>query len=378
MRTVEKPAQNDQRGLKRDRLDDFHKTLDEHRGESHLVVLQNYPDSDAIAAAFAHQSICDNFEIAVEIVHSGTISHQQNVALVKLLNIELHPFQLDFSLEGFSGAVFVDNQGTTSGEIVDALEAARIPVLMIIDHHELQERLEPQYSDIRRTAGATATIYTDYIQSGELLDLDSARREHVLVATALFHGIMTDTGNFLRAGEDDLKAAAFLTNFHDTELLGQIMSQRRTKQTMEIIQRAVGERTIVENYSIVGIGYLRAGDRDAIPQAADFLLTEEYIHTAIVYGIVIEDDEETLVGFLRTSKFTINPDEFIKEVFGRDASEEYFGGWKISGGGFEIPIGFLSGDGNGEFREMKREVFNRKLMNMLFLKIGVEPETDED
>lgn len=27
---------------------------------------------------------------------------------------------------------------------------------------------------------------------------------------------------------------------------------------------------------------------------------------------------------------------------------------------------------------MKWEVFNRKIMNMLFFKIGVEPETDED
>ncbi len=58
--------------------------------------------------------------------------------------------------------------------------------------------------------------------------------------------------------------------------------------------------------------------------------------------------------------------------------ENIFEDGKISAGGFEIPIGFLSGDGNEEFREMKWEVFNRKIMNMLFLKIGVEPETDEN
>lgn len=374
---MEKPAQNDQQGSKQDRLEAFRKILDKHRGESHLVVLQNYPDPDAIAAAFAHSLICENFEIEIDIIHSGTISHQQNIALVKLLEIELHPYQQGFALEKYSGAVLVDNQGTTSGEIVEALESAGIPVLIIVDHHELQERLEPVYSDIRRATGATATIYTEYIQSGELLKLDKAKREHALVATALFHGIMTDTGNFLQAGEEDLKAAAFLANFHDAELLGQIMSQRRSKRTMEIVHRAVGGRTIVDNYSIVGIGYLRAGDRDAIPQAADFLLTEEYIHTAIVYGIVVEDEEETLIGSLRTSKFTIDPDEFIKDVFGRDASGDYFGGGKISAGGFEIPIGFLSGDGGEEFREMKWEVYDRKIKNKLFLKIGVEPETDE-
>ena len=41
-----------------------------------------------------------------------------------------------------------------------------------------------------------------------------------------------------------------------------------------------------ESFSIAGVGYLRAEDRDGIPQAADFLVTEENIHTAVVYGIV--------------------------------------------------------------------------------------------
>lgn len=35
------------------------------------------------------------------------------------MNSDLHPFQLDFSPEVYSRAVFVDNQETTSGEIVD-------------------------------------------------------------------------------------------------------------------------------------------------------------------------------------------------------------------------------------------------------------------
>jgi nanoRNase/pAp phosphatase (c-di-AMP/oligoRNAs hydrolase) len=108
------------------------------------------------------------------------------------------------------------------------------------------------------------------------------------------HGILTDTAEFIRAGVEDFQAAAFLSQFRDADLLSQIMSQARSKQTMEIIRRALAHRTIVENYSIAGIGYLRAEDRDAIPQAADFLLTEENVHTAIVYGIVIAEGDELL------------------------------------------------------------------------------------
>jgi nanoRNase/pAp phosphatase (c-di-AMP/oligoRNAs hydrolase) len=146
---------------------------------------------------------------------------------------------------------------------------------------------------------------------------------------------------------------------------------------MEIIGRALDERVIVENYSIVGIGYLRAEDRDTIPQVADFLLTEEYIHTAIVYGIVLEDGRETLIGSLRTSKATIDPDDFIKDVFGKDASGHYFGGGKMTAGGFEIPIGFLSGeDGGDEYLELKWRVYNKQIKAKIYKKIGVEQESD--
>src|SRR5438309_9975977 len=102
------------------------------------------------------------------------------------------------------------------------------------------------------------------------------------------------------------------------------MSQARSKPVMTIIQPALGGRASAEGYSIAGVGFLRSEDRDAIPQVADFLLTEENIHPAIVYGIVrTGDEEEKLIGSLRTLKFTLDPDEFLKEVFGKDGSGRY-------------------------------------------------------
>jgi nanoRNase/pAp phosphatase (c-di-AMP/oligoRNAs hydrolase) len=144
---------------------------------------------------------------------------------------------------------------------------------------------------------------------------------------------------------------------------------------MEIIRQALGNRITVENYSIAGIGYLRAEDRDAIPQAADFLLTEENVHTAIVYGIITTDDprEENLVGSLRTSKITLDPDDFIKDVFGKNQAGRYFGGGKELAGGFEIPIGFLAGDIGEEFMSLKWDVFDGQVKQKIFAKIGVSP-----
>jgi nanoRNase/pAp phosphatase (c-di-AMP/oligoRNAs hydrolase) len=131
-----------------------------------------------------------------------------------------------------------------------------------------------------------------------------------------------------------------------------------------------------ESFSIAGIGYLRAEDRDAIPQAADFLLTEENVHTAIVYGIVTRDDrQEVLVGSMRTSRITVDPDEFIKEALGQDALGEYFGGGRPTAGGFEIPIGFLSGGREDAYLDQKWRVYDEQIKRKVFDKIGVKQES---
>lgn len=348
-------------------------TLDAHRGEHHVIVLQDFPDPDAISSAYAHKLISAKFEIDVDIIYTGRISHQQNLALVRLLGIELTHFDEDLDLSGYNGSVFVDGQGTTSEEIVQALEAAGAPPLIIVDHHEKQDRLEPEFSDIRRT-GATATIYTEYLMQG-LLELNKSRREHSLAATALIHGIMTDTNGFIQAGPEDFQAVAFLSQYRDADVLTQIVTQSRSKQVMEIIRQALGGRIIVESFSIAGIGYVRSEDRDAIPQAADFLLTEENVHTAIVYGILTGDDQrELLIGSLRTSKLTLDPDGFLKEVFGKDELDHYFGGGKMLAGGFGIPVGFLSGGNVEDYRDLKWQVYDQQVKQKIFAKIGIEPD----
>lgn len=354
----------------------FIEILENHRNEKHVIVLHTFPDPDAIASAYTHRLISAEYGIDVTILYAGKISHRQNVALVKLLGIELILFDENIDLSQFQGAAFIDNQGTTVEDIIAGLEAAHVPILMVIDHHELQERLKAEYIDIQRV-GATATIYTQYIEQG-ILDLDKSRKDHVNAATALMHGLLTDTRGFITAGPEDFKAAAFLSQYRDPDLLAYIMSQSRSKQVMEIIRRALGDRVIVENYSIAGIGYLRAEDRDAVPLAAEFLISEENIHTAIVYGIMRDNgSEEALIGSMRTTKITLDPDEFIKEVFGKSAEGRYYGGGKTTAGGFYIPIGFLIGDHSEKFEEIKWQVYDAQVKYKLFTKIGVERQVLE-
>ena len=347
--------------------------LEEHRGERHVIVLHNFPDPDSISCAFAHQLISKNFGIETDLIHTGAISHQQNLALVKLLNINLLEYEPAIDLGQYQAAVFLDHQGATVEEIVSALENAGVPTLLVVDHHKPHDRLAPAFSEILET-GATATIYACYLETG-LIELDKANKDHVLMSTALLHGILTDTNGFVQADAQDFHAAAFLSQYRDADVLSQIMSQERTKHVMDVIHSALENREIVENFSVAGIGYVRVEDRDVIPQAADFLLTEENVHTAIVYGIVKDDEhEETLVGSLRTSKFILDPDKFIKDAFGKSVDGLYFGGGRQLAGGFAIPVGFLSNGSNEDYQKLKWKTYDTQIKHKIYTKIGVNLE----
>lgn len=343
--------------------------LQRHRGEKHIIVLQNYPDPDAIACAWAHRRISMRFDIDCTMVYAGQISHQQNLAMVNLLQVPLVRHSETVDLRQFQGSIFVDNQGTTSS-LTPMLAALNIPPLVVVDHHELQEMEPPEFLDVRRV-GACATIYTDYIRRG-LLELDRERAEHMRLATALMHALQTETNGFINAHQSEFEAAAFLGNYYDHDTLADIMSQSRSRVVMEIIRRALENRAIRDNYALSGIGYLRAEDRDAIPQAADFLLSEENVHTAIVYGLVADSEgNESIVGSLRTYKATIDPDELLKSAFGRGQQGQFFGGGKRAAGGFEIPVGFLSGSRDDHYNQLKWQVFDAQIRQRFFERLGL-------
>ncbi|MEJ2550729.1 MAG: bifunctional oligoribonuclease/PAP phosphatase NrnA [Anaerolineales bacterium] len=352
----------------------FMDELERHRGERHVIVLQDYPDPDAISSALAHRMLASTFDIQTDILYAEKISHPQNVAMVRLLEIDLKHYDDSTDLGSYDGAVFIDNQGTTAQRIVADLESEKIPQLMVIDHHDPQDRLQPEFSVIHNV-GAVSSLYVGFLtHEHSPITLERSNRQHILLATALMLGIITDTKHFVTAKTEDFEAAKVLSQFRDPELLEQILTQSRSKETMKVILEALANRIVAENFSIAGVGYLRSEDRDAIAEAADFLVSEENVHTAIIYGIVGDNKSEAVIGSLRTTKLTMKPDEFIKDVFGKSQSGEYYGGGKAQAGGFEIPVGFLSGDEQGKYGELKWKVYDAQVKQRLFQKLGIEEE----
>ncbi|MBF0285778.1 MAG: bifunctional oligoribonuclease/PAP phosphatase NrnA [Magnetococcales bacterium] len=340
-------------------------------GERHAVVMQDFPDPDAISCGIAYRLIAAEFGIEAELIYGGRISHQENIALVSLLGIDLDQLpDTPIPAERFQGSVYVDGQGTTS-HLTSRLEDAGVPVVAVVDHHEDQARLTPLFRDIR-PVGACASIFTHYLMTG-LLPLRNAKVEHRRLATGLMHGILSETNAMTRALPFDFAAAAFLQPYWDADMLMEIMNQQRSHKVMEVIRLALANRLTREGVCLSGVGYLRAEERDAIPQAADFLLTEENVHTVIVFGLVSNSDGgESIQGSLRTIKATLSPDAFLKEALGRARDGAWYGGGKMMAGGFEIPLGFLSGFDGEEMAEVKWEAYNSKVRKKIFDKIGVE------
>ncbi|MDP5018859.1 MAG: DHH family phosphoesterase, partial [Dolichospermum sp.] len=196
-----------QRGnsLATQKSEELKKTLLVHRHERQLVILQDFPDPDALSCAWSYQLIAQQYDIKCDIVYAGTLSHQENIALVKLTNLPAQRWTMQTlknkDLSSYQGFVLIDNQGTTS-QLLPAIQQAGIPLIVLVDHHSLQGELKSEFTDVRPYVRATATIFTQYLQAG-LLTLDNSISQHVKCATALMHGLRSDTNRLMQAQEED-------------------------------------------------------------------------------------------------------------------------------------------------------------------------------
>src|SRR6185436_21176727 len=85
-----------------------------------------------------------------------------------------------------------------------------IETLTIVDHHRAQVPPRARFVDMRNDVGATATIFVEYLQ--ELFPLSVDQDDDRRVATALMHGLATDTDDFSLARSTDFRASSALAD----------------------------------------------------------------------------------------------------------------------------------------------------------------------
>jgi nanoRNase/pAp phosphatase (c-di-AMP/oligoRNAs hydrolase) len=293
-------------------------------GEELTIVCHNNPDPDCLASAFALARIAADAGIDDrQIIYSGDVSHQQNRAFINLLEMRISPFEGVRVTERPAGSLLAFVDHSTPGANNRVPEGT--PVDVVIDHHPADE-IDARYVDHRESAGATATILTEYVQeSGLAFDTP--------LATALLFAIRRETLSFLRGATPGEYAAAGLLHDHaDRDLLRRLSTPSVSGATVDAIADAIRNRVVRGSVLLTHVG--RTGERDALPQAADYLATLEGVDTAIVFGIV----EDAIHLSARSTDARVHLGDVLADAFSDIGSA---GGHREMAGG-EIPLGVLA------------------------------------
>lgn len=176
-------------------------------------------------------------------------------------------------------------------------------LLSFVDHHKRLGEIPAEFIDIREDAASTSAIYTEYLRAQYPQGLNPGETEQIRLATALMHGLRSDTMVLLEASRLEFEAAAYLWPCVDQALLRKISAQSMTPAVMDMIQKALEKKQVLDNFIFTDVGRVRHEHRDGIPQTAEFLLQREGTDTVLVFGIV---DGKMIDGSLRTRSDTIN------------------------------------------------------------------------
>jgi nanoRNase/pAp phosphatase (c-di-AMP/oligoRNAs hydrolase) len=345
----------------------LHHVLERARGKSLLICIKGYPDPDNIAASLCLQWLAHHHDIRTKIIHFDEISHYENRALVKKLDIEIEHYAPGMDLSSWNYYAVNDAQNC---DLPIKLPSS-CPLLVFVDHHKSLGSIMGEFVDIRENCGSTAAIYVEYLLDGPT-NFEGSSIEQTKIATALMHGIRSDTDNFANATAMDYRASEFLAKYMDKDLLNLISRQSIPAKTMDLTQIALQRKDIKGTFMFAGVGYVREEDRDGIGQCADYLLHREGIDTVIVYGAV---GNEWIDGSLRTRSHTLDPDKWIKDVFGHDKTGKFYGGGRKDKGGFQIPLGVFA---NVSDKELLWILIKKTIDELFYDKIGVDGKPSHD
>ncbi|MGQ4555612.1 DHHA1 domain-containing protein [Halobellus sp. GM3] len=311
------------------------------------VVAHDNPDPDAIASALALARLAEAVGTPADACYFGEISHQENRALVNLLDLEL--VELDEEgIEPYAGVALVDHSrpGVNDGLPADTA------VDIVIDHHPPRAPIEAGFVDLRHDIGATSTLLADYLRRAGIRPTES-------LATALLFGIRVDTDDFSReVSAADFEAAAWLLEFADLSLLDRVESPSMTAEVLETLSRAIRDREVRGDALASNVGAIR--DRDALAQAADHLLNMEGIHVVVVYGF----KDGTIYVSGRARGTDVDLGETLRDALGAIGSA----GGHADMAGAQVPLGILAevaDESTDELYDIVTEVISGRLFETL-------------
>ncbi len=292
-----------------------------------LIVCHDNPDPDALASALAMKHLCDSLGHSSTIIHGGMIEHQQNRAMVKLLEMDIRKLILDWEIEDLLNesdvVICVDFSHPGANNI---LPSTCVPHI-VIDHHPSEVRPAGDVILVRSEFAATSSLIASVL-------MNSGVEMNSNVATALAFGIRTDTLGFTRSfNAVDLRALSWLGAWIDWDLMRSFESPPRTQEVLSIFKQALKDATLNDGLMLVPISEM--ADRDALSQVADFLLPTEGVEIVVSYGVRMSK----VILSARSTSENVHLGKILSKTFAKGSA----GGHKELAGG-QIPFEELDCD----------------------------------
>jgi len=301
-----------------------------------LVVAHDNPDPDAIASALGLERIAEAVGVPADACYGGEIAHQENRAMVNLLDLSLRTFD-GIDLDDYGGVALVDH---SRAGINDSLPED-YPVDIVVDHHPPRGPVAGEFVDIRPDAGATSTLIEEYLSR---LGIEPDQP----LATALLYGIRIDTKDFTRSTSiPDFEAAASLSAFADESTLERVESPSVSPETLRVLARAIEERDVRGPTVASCVGEI--GDRDTLAQAADRLLDLDGIAVTFVFGYM----DGVIYGSARARGADLDVGELLRDALDPVGSA----GGHATMAGAQVPLGLLEEVSDEESLEDVVETF---------------------
>lgn len=284
-----------------------------------LIVMQDNPDPDSIAAAVALRRFANTVaRLKCSIAHGGTVGRGENRALVQYLNLNLLKCN-QIKFEQYNLIAMVDTQ---PGAGNNSLPQNVVPQI-VFDHHPFRNTSRLcEFYDIRRGYGATSTILFEYFNKANMTP-------EIPLATALLYAIRSDTQDLGReATQADIRAIELLYPIANKRMLSEIQRGSVPKEYFRMLSQALNNARVYGNAILTHIGQIN--NPDMIGEVADLFLREDETRWTMCTGFF----EGKLLISIRTSQEQNRADKVIKSMVARKGT----GGGHLTYAGGQVQL----------------------------------------
>lgn len=240
--------------------------------KDHRVFIQthNYPDPDAVGAAYGLQFLLQNYGIDASIIYQGSLNKMYGLRMIDYFGILMkNADEIDLKEEDYIIIVDAQKYNKNCTDLIGDEVAC-------IDHHPTMIECDYKYKDVR-LVGACSTLIAEYIiESGVTPPED--------VASALVYGMKMDTADFSRGvTELDAKMYYELFPYVDHHSIEKLQVNTIAFTDLQAYGAAINN---INAYKRAGYACIPFDCPDAlIAIISDFILALDLIDFSVVYSI---------------------------------------------------------------------------------------------